>query len=318
MYYLFLTIGLIVFIFLIYLMISNVLFNVACNKKNQAFYKLYAKNSNSGSLETSHVNDKWYSEIPKEDMYIRSVDKYLLHAKYIRTKNAKRIIVLSHGYRSNPYNDFALILPFLVKNGSSILLVEQRATNESEGKYITFGAYEKKDICDWVNFIASEEENKLPIYIYGISMGCSTALLSTGENLSSKVAGIIADCGYQSLESLFYDLLVRWMKLPPNNISKLFDVLAFLKAKFSYNDVNVKRTLSKNRDIPVIFFHGTDDDFVKPINTNINYEACASEKELVWVKGAKHARSYETDKKLYEDKLKSFFRKYDKNEKEKE
>jgi len=63
--------------------------------------------------------------------------------------------------------------------------------------------------------------------------------------------------------------------------------------------------------IPVLFVHGTDDDFVPVEMTYENYKACNAEKELLIVPGATHAMSYLVDRDGYENAVKQFWTKYD-------
>ena len=48
----------------------------------------------------------------------------------------------------------------------------------------------------------------------------------------------------------------------------------------------------KNCRIPVIFFHGEDDDFVPCDMSRRNYEACAAPKRLLTIPGAGHGLGY--------------------------
>ena len=63
----------------------------------------------------------------------------------------------------------------------------------------------------------------------------------------------------------------------------------------------------KTCKLPVIFFHGADDDFVPCEMSRINYEACQSRKQLVIVPGAAHGLSYPVDPEGYLQALRDFF-----------
>jgi fermentation-respiration switch protein FrsA (DUF1100 family) len=66
-----------------------------------------------------------------------------------------------------------------------------------------------------------------------------------------------------------------------------------------------------NATVPVLFIHGTDDNFVPIEMTYENYKACASEKILFVVPGASHGMSYIWDKKGYESAVKKFWQEND-------
>ena len=58
-------------------------------------------------------------------------------------EKAKRLVIAFHGWRSAWYRDFGLVSDFLEREKCSVLYVEQRAQNESEGNYIGFGLTER-------------------------------------------------------------------------------------------------------------------------------------------------------------------------------
>lgn len=63
----------------------------------------------------------------------------------------------------------------------------------------------------------------------------------------------------------------------------------------------------KNCKVPVIFFHGEDDDFVPCHMSKINYDACTSRKQIVTVPGAGHGLSYPAAPEIYIRALWDFF-----------
>ena len=63
--------------------------------------------------------------------------------------------------------------------------------------------------------------------------------------------------------------------------------------------------------VPVLFIHGTDDDFVPVEMTYENYKACAAEKRLLIVPGAGHGMSYILNKEGYEKAVLEFWNEFD-------
>ena len=62
--------------------------------------------------------------------------------------------------------------------------------------------------------------------------------------------------------------------------------------------------------LPVIFFHGTADDYVPWEMSQKNYDACPAEKELICIPGAGHGLSYLVDPPGYLKALREFGEKY--------
>ena len=66
----------------------------------------------------------------------------------------------------------------------------------------------------------------------------------------------------------------------------------------------------ENTNIPTLFIHGLNDDFVLPSNSKINYEKYKYDKDLLLVKNASHGMSYLVDKEKYLEKIKINVEKY--------
>ena len=255
---------------------------------------------------------EWCENQQMQDWYIRSIDGLKLHAFYLPADNPKRIILLSHGYKGTSFGSIAHMAEFLHENDSSLLFVDQRCCGKSEGKYITFGAKEQYDILAWIRRISRINKERLPIYLYGQSMGAATVLLAAGHKLPEEVKGIIADCGFHSLKQQLKDIAKGWFHLHWIGLLLIrVDILCRYYAGFRMQDTDTTRALLKNKR-PILFFHGKEDTYVWPKNTIINYEICTAPKELVMVPGARHLCSSFVAPELYKKKLIEFFENNDK------
>ena len=253
----------------------------------------------------------WCESRPMADWYIHSIDGIKLHAYYLPAENPKRFVVLCHGYRGTSFGSSAHIAKFLHKNNSNLLLIDQRCCGKSGGNYITFGAKEQYDVIEWVHHLNERNRTKLPIYLYGQSMGASTCLLSTGHHLPSEVKGIIADCGFHSMKQQLRDMAAGWFHLHWIELLLLrVDLFCRIFAGFSMKETNVTMALQKNQ-LPILYFHGEEDTYVLPENTWRNYEITKSEKEVVMIPYARHLCSSFAAPELYKRKITKFFEKYD-------
>ena len=255
---------------------------------------------------------EWCENQQMQDWYIRSIDGLKLHAFYLPADNPQRIILLSHGYKGTSFGSIAHMAEFLHENDSSLLFVDQRCCGKSEGKYITFGAKEQYDILAWIRRISRINKERLPIYLYGQSMGAATVLLAAGHKLPEEVKGIIADCGFHSLKQQLKDIAKGWFHLHWIGLLLIrVDILCRYYAGFRMQDTDTTRALLKNKR-PILFFHGKEDTYVWPKNTIINYKICTAPKELVLVPGARHLCSSFVAPELYKKKLIEFFENNDK------
>lgn len=273
-------------------------------------------------IKMNHPRDKfekeyeegkaWCRQQSMRDCYITSRDGLLLHGFYLPAADAKRYVILCHGYKGSGFGDFAYTARFLHENGCSLLFIDQRCCGLSDGKYITFGAKEQWDIQQWAYDIAKKNKGKLPIYIYGESMGAASALMASGHDLPKEVKGLIADCGFHSMKEQIRDIAAGWFHL--NRVELLLfrvDLFCGLLGGFRMKDADTTDAMRTNQR-PVLFFHGGRDSYVDPGNTRHNYALCRAPKELVIIPEARHLCSPYVNPKLYRGKLLEFFAKYDK------
>lgn len=253
----------------------------------------------------------WCRSQDMQDCYVKSADGLRLHACYLPAADAKRVVLLSHGYRASCFGDFAYIARFLHENRCSLLFIDQRCCGQSEGKYITFGAKEQYDVQRWAYYLARRNARKLPIYLYGESMGAAAVLMASGRALPGEVRGLIADCGFRSMKGELTDIAANWFHLPRVELL-LFrvDLFCRLLAGFCMGDADTTESLKVNRR-PVLFFHGEKDTYVEAGNSLHNYNLCRAPKELVIVPEARHLCSAYEAPELYRQKLMDFFEMYD-------
>ena len=244
---------------------------------------------------------------PYKEYTIQSRDGLKLVGFCIDNPDAVRTLILCHGYHGAPIIDFGAALPFYYESGCRILLINERSQQKSEGKYIAFGMKEGGDIADWAHFMNTLPGiGEQPMYFGGISMGASSVMMSTFENLPENVHGIIADCGFSD----------PWKQIVIT--AKKIHILAFpflyvlnfycrILGHFNFFGRTPEEAMRQNRKIPMLFIHGTADDLVLPSNSVRDYEACSAPKHICLIEDATHAISYMVDTPKYEAAVKDFF-----------
>lgn len=253
----------------------------------------------------------WCMQQDMQDCYMQSKDGLRLHAYYLPAENARRFVLLSHGYKGSGFGDFAYMARFLHENHCHLLFMDQRCCGKSKGDYITFGAMEKYDVQGWAYYIAGRNKKNLPIYLYGESMGAASVLMASGHRLPKAVKGLIADCGFCSMQGQIRDMAANWFHL--NWIGLLLfrlNLFCMLFAGFHMSDADTAQAMQRNRR-PVLFFHGEADTYVDPKNSRYNYSMCQAPKELVLIPEARHLCSAYVKPELYRQKILDFFTAYD-------
>lgn len=231
----------------------------------------------------------FYNSLEKEDYTIKSRDGLSLSATYIDNDKTDVLIILFHGYRSNVVYDFSGALKLYHDLGFSILMPDQRSHGKSEGKYITYGIKERFDCVSWCEFAAEQFKNKR-IILDGISMGATTVLMASGENLPENVVGIIADSGFTSPYEIIGKVAAD-MGYPRNVIMPILRFAIRLFARFDPKELSTVEALQKNR-IPLLLVHGKADTFVPYEMTVEAYNAANATKRLVLTEEADHGLSF--------------------------
>ena len=243
--------------------------------------------------------------LPQEDVEITSFDGTYLHGKYYEFAPGAPIELMFHGYRGSAERDLSGGVQRCFKLGRSALIVDQRCSGKSGGHAITFGIREHRDCLCWVDFMVKKFGPEVKIILTGISMGASTVLMAGGCELPPNVIGVLADCGFSSAREII-KVVIRKMGLPVELSYPFVKLGARLYGHFDLEETSPVEMVQRCK-LPVIFFHGEDDDFVPWEMSRINYEACASRKMLVTIPGAGHGLSYPVAPKRYLDALREFF-----------
>ena len=252
---------------------------------------------------------QWFFEKKPEEVSIRSRDGLRLRGYYLEAPEAKGCVLLFHGFRSKGVMDFAMVLPELYENGYSMLVVDQRAHGRSEGKYIGYGILERYDCQQWAFYMDAKTGGRVPLVLEGVSMGAATVMMAAELPMPKSVRGIVADCGYNSAWAEVRHCIHKWYHLPAFPVLHLTDLLCRTVAGYSLRDATAAESLA-NSSLPILFIHGTGDDFVPASMTEENYAAAAGEKRQVLVEGAVHAASYLKDRERCKKELLDFLETY--------
>ncbi len=253
----------------------------------------------------------WLKELrslPCEKVSIKSFDGLTLCGRFYEYEPGAPIELMFHGYRGNADRDLCggVHRCFALKH--SALIVDQRTSGNSEGHVITFGIKEHRDCLDWIDFTISHFGPDVKIILTGISMGATTVLMAAGHELPPNVIGVLADCGFTSSKEIIKKV-IRQIHLPANLLYPFVKLGAKLYGGFDLEECSAIENIAKCK-LPVIFFHGEDDDFVPCYMSHKNYDACNSTKQIITIPAAGHGLSYPVAPDHYLQELKNFFAAY--------
>ncbi len=300
-------------LFILSIIIAYIVFRLTFysnrRKKVDPFYGTY------GEMTVLKKKSRDYIEkilsVPYEDVEIKSFDGLKLRAKYYFVKEGAPLQIQFHGYRSISTHDFAGGALECIRMGHNLLLVDQRAHGESEGRVISFGMKERYDVLSWTEYAVKRFGEETEILLYGISMGGATVLMASNLPLPLSVRGILADAPYSSVEGIIKKVM------RDRNISALLfypfvKLAARLFGSFGISDASPLLSV-KETQIPILIIHGEGDDFV-PCDMSREIAAAAPTAELRTFPEAGHGLSFIYDYEGYVSLVESFHNKVLKQE----
>lgn len=249
----------------------------------------------------------WLNSQTVQPLWVESFDGLRLYGRFVPAEGAKATIILFHGYRSSYAVDFSACMAYYHDQGYNLLLVDQRAHGNSQGKYITFGIKERYDVLSWVTYVSLMLGEDHPIFLSGLSMGATTVCMAADLDFPGRVVGIIADCGFTSP----WDILARKARsqyhIPGPLAAGFLDFFSSILCRFGLKDCSTGESLAQTT-IPVAFFHGLSDQTVPFEMSRQSYDACASKKILTGFPGAHHGTSFLADPARYQAVLEQFMK----------
>jgi len=219
---------------------------------------------------------------------IISPDNLRLHGYYYDLKR-KKAVIFFHGAHSDPFIIFGTQALSFLEHGYNVLIVDLRAHNKSEGKYLSYGKHETIDIKCWIKY-AKEELKLEEVVAYGTSMGGTALSLSSPELDPTFVKKMVVDCSFTSMRNLI-NHLINTQHIPSFLFLGGLEFLAKHIVKAGFDDFYTPDYLKRNQ-IPTLFVQGTLDSVASKDFLIDNYNDCASDKELLLVEGAEHTMAF--------------------------
>jgi len=237
---------------------------------------------------------------PSETVKIPSHDGLMLAAHYYKGREGAPYHLMFHGYKSSAFLDFSGGAIECINRRDNVILVDQRAHGESEGKTIAFGVKERRDVHSWIKYTEERFGKDIKIILWGISMGAATVLSSLEFPMPKSVKGVVADCPFSSPLGII-KLVAGGMGLPLVVVAPLMRPAAIIYGGFRLGKNEAKRAVKKAK-VPVLLIHGDADGFVPRYMSDEIYDAARQagvDIRYHVFEGADHAMSYLVDKERY-------------------
>lgn len=224
--------------------------------------------------------------LPYQTRFFKTSDGIKIASWYIPVKNPKAIVILLHGYFTADGGKSMMLshAKYLWEAGYSTLLIDLRASGESEGSKITLGVNEWKDAEAAYEYMKALPENKdKKIGFFGISMGATVALLTAG--LTRKGDFVIASVPYASLNrQLAFNVRKEHLYMPI--FFPMLKLASLIELGIRYEQYSPLYHIT-NIHVPLFIIQAKNDDYVTSIDAKLLYDKAHQPKEF-WSEDTTH------------------------------
>ena len=270
--------------------------------------------------------EKWRREpsLPEDEEYVRLFnDGKAWFDRYADCRKA--VHVHSEGLKlAGEYFDFGadravLLLPGRMEScvyschyaegwrqaGWNVLVVDNRAHGESEGRINCVGQREWRDVLAWAHLLHDELGNA-KVALHGICSGSSAMVFAVTEAACPDwIAGVAVDGIFKSFYSSTRNHMVH-QKRPI--FPFLYGIMAWVMICSRVDPVwnGPYRRLPKLTK-PILFLHSREDVYSPPADTQRMYDSCPSEKKrIVWFDKGDHSRVRINNPEQYDQAVMAF------------
>lgn len=255
------------------------------------------------------LSKSFENRVKEQAVHITSEDGLKLNAAYYAQSGSHKWAIVIHGYNCD-HRNMERYSQHYYDAGYQVLAPDLRACGDSEGTYYGMGWLDRKDMLGWIDWIVKRDPDS-EIVLHGNSMGGATVMMVSGEKTPDNVKVFVEDCGYSSVWEIFGSELKLRFGLPKFPVLYVSNFVASIKAGYDLSEASAVEQVKKCKK-PMLFIHGSEDDFVPFSMLEEVYEAKpgTNKKKLV-VEGAKHNRASYVLGEVYWEEIFSFIDTYE-------
>ena len=185
------------------------------------------------------------------------------------------VIIYCHGNSSSQV-EVKCYLNKILEQNINVFAFDFSGCGKSEGKYISLGLYERKDLKIIIDFVY-----KLPnvglIGLWGHSMGAATIILNAAER-DPRIACICVDSPFSDLKLVLKDFAKKNIKVPGFVFSSAYSLTKNMVYNRNKVDIDKIKPIKyvKKIIVPVYFVHAMKDELIKSEHTLQLYENCGT------------------------------------------
>jgi fermentation-respiration switch protein FrsA (DUF1100 family) len=243
--------------------------------------------------------------IPFERVSFRATDGMLLSGWKMTSDLKNPWIIACHGMGTN--RDGLLgIATKLLKAKYNVLLFDFRGHGQSNGKTISFGWQEKRDLEGAIAFLGSQPEvSDSPYGVYGISMGAAVAIMVAAYD--ERIKAVVADGSFSRLEESIAVHMRLFYKITRMPFIWFVNIGYFLRFGVHTNRVSPIDCIDKISPRAVLIIQGESDRMTPPNGGKMLFEKAKEPKQLWFAREADHLEGIELYPQEYCSRVVDFF-----------
>lgn len=230
-------------------------------------------------------------------------DALTLRGWFIPAPGSTRLVIIVHGkdaHRCNAGIELGALYRALVEQGFNALAFDLRGHGLSDGKRLSLGFYEQRDVLGAISYVKQRGFSAEQIGILSFSMGAATTLLVLPQ---TDIRAVVADSAYADLHTLLRDTFAHRRVFLPGVLA-----IAYLAFGIDVRQVCPAQALRSVTGRRILLVHGGRDRVVPP--DNLWALAAAGGRNIVdaWmVPEAEHIRAIARHSQTYFTRVIDFF-----------
>jgi uncharacterized protein len=238
------------------------------------------------------------------EVSFQSTDGLELAGWWVHGNDPSRAVVLVSGIEGDKSDRHVVkTAPIYAEAGYAVLMLDLRAQGDSEGKRVTMGYKEVRDVRGALLWLNERGFAPSDVVLHGFSLGGATVLRAAPE---SDVAGVVEESAYADLPLILRQQLPKVSGLP-----SFFTPGIFLMGKlflgidpWAVRPEEDARKLCEE-EIPLLIIHSKDDEVVPFEHAERIRKACPG--AAFWkIEGYRHVGAYAHPR--YRERLLNFLR----------
>lgn len=204
-------------------------------------------------------------------------DGNIVPAVVFEENHSGQVAILIHGAGGDHVCMYPVAEPYL-ENGYDVLIIDQRASGDSQNQLVSFGYFESLDVKAAVDY-ARKELKAQKVVAHGQSMGGLTLIVyAATAHANENLDAVILD---SAINSMGYVLRGMWNDMEGTEGIPVDYAIAcgdwYLKTfyHFGFEDLESKELLQENH-IPTLMIYATQDDLVPPEIAEEMFQSIAS------------------------------------------